>query len=150
MNLKEYNLVIIQVIPKCWNSNVKYIVTCIGCKIVIAQFVAFAWKFSMESWIRGVPPSRYHLSIEKHANAKPTLCDYNFTSYFESFVDRNHIIRNEILFHALSRDTDQVFFLRYKHENRTTVFCSGMPASSERLGSEFMRLQSTHIRIPTF
>ena len=42
--------------------------------------------------------------------------------YFETFVHRNPLIRDKILFQALFLDDDQVYFLRYKHANSTTVF----------------------------
>ena len=42
--------------------------------------------------------------------------------YFETFVHRNPLIRNEILFQDLFRDADQVYFLRYKYANSATVF----------------------------
>ena len=38
--------------------------------------------------------------------------------YFETFVHRNPLMRDNILFQALFHDADQVYFLRYKHEQR--------------------------------
>ena len=42
--------------------------------------------------------------------------------YFETFVRRNPLIRDKIVFHALFLDADQVYFLRYKLANSSTVF----------------------------
>ena len=42
--------------------------------------------------------------------------------YFETFVYRNPLIKGKVLFQALFLDADQVYFLRYKHANSTTVF----------------------------
>ena len=103
-------------------------------------------------WIESDTPliMLIQLSTEKHT--KPTLCNCNFTpqrQYFETFVHRNPLIRDEILFLALFRGADQVYFLRYKHTNHfSAVACR--PLHQKRLGQEFMRLQSTHIRNQTF
>ena len=42
--------------------------------------------------------------------------------YFETFVRRNPLIRDEILFLALFRGANQVYLLRYKHANSATIF----------------------------
>ena len=73
-------------------------------------------------WIESGRPL-IQLSTEKHT--KPNLCNCNFTpqrQYFETFVHRNPLIRDEILFIALFRDADQVYFLRNKHANSATIF----------------------------
>ena len=73
-------------------------------------------------WIESGTPL-IQLSTEKHTT--PTLCNCNFTlqrQYFETFVHRNPLIRDEILFLAIFRADDQVYFLRYKHANSATIF----------------------------
>ena len=77
---------------------------------------------------------------------------YPMQQYFETLVQRNPLIRDEILFYTLFCDANQVYFLNYKHANSANVFSAlaCRPLHQKRLGQEFMRLQSTHIRTQTF
>ena len=88
------------------------------------------------NWKRHTTNSALHKK-----RTKPTLCNCNFTpqrQYFETFVLRNPLIRDEILFLALFRGADQVYFLRYKHTNHFSALAC-RPLHQKRLGQEFMR-----------
>ena len=72
--------------------------------------------------------------------------------YFESFVHRNPLIRDNIFFLSfiLGCRSSLLFKIQACEQRHRFPALTCRPLHQKRLGPEFMRLQSTHIRIQTF